>query len=123
MMHYGILEPLTRLYWMYPPYKFVYGKSVSLTVELDTKAYWALKHRQLRFKTAGVSSNASGNGTLSELRVNVTRTHFSERSSPVGSGPFTISEVYPYGTAKLSHVMVLISKAIVPRLKHLLWRG
>nr|GEU69029.1 reverse transcriptase domain-containing protein [Tanacetum cinerariifolium] len=38
---------------------------------------------------------------------------FSRKLKSCWSGPFIISEVYPYGTAKLVHLMVLISKLIV----------
>nr|GEW10330.1 reverse transcriptase domain-containing protein [Tanacetum cinerariifolium] len=35
------------------PYKLVYGKSCHLLIELEHKAYWALKHVNLELKTAG----------------------------------------------------------------------
>nr|GEX77235.1 reverse transcriptase domain-containing protein [Tanacetum cinerariifolium] len=35
------------------PYKFVYGKSCHLPIELEHKAYWALKHVNFDLKTAG----------------------------------------------------------------------
>ncbi|GKB70775.1 reverse transcriptase domain-containing protein [Tanacetum coccineum] len=35
------------------PYKFVYGKSCHLPIELEHKAYWALKHANFDLKTAG----------------------------------------------------------------------
>nr|GEW47757.1 reverse transcriptase domain-containing protein [Tanacetum cinerariifolium] len=35
------------------PYKLVYGKSCHLPIELDHKAYWALKHANFDLKTAG----------------------------------------------------------------------
>nr|GEV28051.1 reverse transcriptase domain-containing protein [Tanacetum cinerariifolium] len=35
------------------PYKLVYGKSCHLPIELDHKAYWALKHVNFNLKTAG----------------------------------------------------------------------
>nr|GEV13636.1 reverse transcriptase domain-containing protein [Tanacetum cinerariifolium] len=35
------------------PYKLVYGKSCHLPIELEHRAYWALKHVNFDFKTAG----------------------------------------------------------------------
>nr|GFB60601.1 reverse transcriptase domain-containing protein [Tanacetum cinerariifolium] len=35
------------------PYKFVYGKSCHLPIELANKAYWALKHVNFDLKTVG----------------------------------------------------------------------
>nr|GFA01285.1 reverse transcriptase domain-containing protein [Tanacetum cinerariifolium] len=35
------------------PYKLVYGKSFHLPIELEHKAYWALKHVNFDLKTAG----------------------------------------------------------------------
>nr|GEU41196.1 reverse transcriptase domain-containing protein [Tanacetum cinerariifolium] len=35
------------------PYKLVYGKSFHLPIELEHKAYWALKHANFDLKTAG----------------------------------------------------------------------
>ncbi|GJV46757.1 reverse transcriptase domain-containing protein [Tanacetum coccineum] len=39
----------------YTPYKLVYGKLCHLPVELEHKAYWALKHANFELKTAGLT--------------------------------------------------------------------
>ncbi|GJS03825.1 reverse transcriptase domain-containing protein [Tanacetum coccineum] len=49
------------------PYKLVYGKSCHLPIELERKAYWALKHANFDLKTAGDHQKLQLN-ELNELR-------------------------------------------------------
>nr|GEY01901.1 reverse transcriptase domain-containing protein [Tanacetum cinerariifolium] len=51
----------------YTPYKLIYGKSCHLPIEIEHKAYWALKHVNFNLKTAGDHRKLQLN-ELNELR-------------------------------------------------------
>ncbi|GJY14210.1 putative reverse transcriptase domain-containing protein [Tanacetum coccineum] len=134
------------------PYNLVYGKPCHLPIELEHRAYWALKHANFDLKTAGDHRKLQLN-ELNELRdqayenslIYKERTKklhdskiknrifnvgdqvllfnsrlkiFSGKLKTRWSGPFTITEVFPYGTAKLSHNDGSNFKVNCHRLKH-----
>nr|GEX94335.1 reverse transcriptase domain-containing protein [Tanacetum cinerariifolium] len=93
------------------PYKLVYGKSCHLLIELEHRAYWALKHVNFDLKTADDHRKLQLN-ELSELRDRAYENSvllfkfrlkiFSGKLKTRWSGPFTITRVFPYGTIELS---------------------
>nr|GEW26025.1 reverse transcriptase domain-containing protein [Tanacetum cinerariifolium] len=120
----------------YTPYKLVYGKSCHLPIELEHKAYWALKHVNFDLKTAGdhrklqlnelnkLRDQAYKNSLIykekpKKLHDSKIKNHifnvgdrvllfnsrlkiFSRKLKTRWSGPFTITQVFPYGTIELS---------------------
>ncbi|GKC34691.1 reverse transcriptase domain-containing protein [Tanacetum coccineum] len=134
------------------PYKLVYGKPCHLPIELEHKAYWALKHANFDFSTAGDHRKVKIN-ELNDLRdqayeksliykEKTKRIHdskiknrvfnvgdrvllfnsrlkiFSGKLKSRWSGPFTIAQVYPYGTVELSQNSGPNFKVNGHRLKH-----
>ncbi|GJU75284.1 reverse transcriptase domain-containing protein [Tanacetum coccineum] len=69
------------------PHRLVYGKSCHLPIEIEHKAYWALKWTNFDLKIAGDHQKIKD---------------FLRQIESRWSGPFTITEVFPYGTFELS---------------------
>nr|GEU66488.1 reverse transcriptase domain-containing protein [Tanacetum cinerariifolium] len=131
------------------PYKLVYGKSCHLPIELEHKAYWALKHVNFNLKTAGDHQklqlnkfrdqayensliykertkklhdskiknrifNVGGQVLLFNSRLKI----FSGKLKTRWSGPFTITQVFSYGTVELSQLDGSNFKVNGDRVKH-----
>nr|GEX43584.1 reverse transcriptase domain-containing protein [Tanacetum cinerariifolium] len=109
------------------PYKLVYEKSCHLLIELEHKAYWALKRDNFDLKIAGDHRKLQLN-KLSELRdqayensvllFNSRLKIFFGKLKTRWSGSFTITRVFPYGTIELSQPNGLNFKVDGHRVKH-----
>nr|GEV56608.1 reverse transcriptase domain-containing protein [Tanacetum cinerariifolium] len=92
------------------PYKLVYEKSSHLPIELEHKAYWALKHVNFDLKVTGDHRKLQLNELRDQAYENsliykekTKKLHDSKIKNLIFNvGPFTITKVFPYGTVELS---------------------
>nr|GEY78416.1 reverse transcriptase domain-containing protein [Tanacetum cinerariifolium] len=92
------------------PYKLIYRKACHLLIELEHKDYWALKHANFDLQTAEKTKklhdskikdrvfNVGDRVLLFKSRLKI----FSGKLKTRWSRPFTIIQVFPYGTIELS---------------------
>nr|GFA02326.1 reverse transcriptase domain-containing protein [Tanacetum cinerariifolium] len=106
------------------PYKLVYGKACHLPIELEYKAYWALKQTNFNLseKTKRIHDskiknrvfNVGDQVLLFDSRLKI----FSGKLKSRWNGPFTIAKVFPYGTVELSQANWPNFKVNGHRIKH-----
>ncbi|GKB04154.1 reverse transcriptase domain-containing protein [Tanacetum coccineum] len=108
------------------PYKLIYGKSCHLPIELEHRAYWALKHANFDLKTAEMTKKLHNSKIKNHIfNVGDRVLFFNSRLKILSgklktrwSGPFTITKVFPYGTVELSQPDGLNFKVNGHRVKH-----